>query len=88
MQASWWKSISKLDDDQQKAIALDDDDDHLGLRGNGPADPRYCIIDEKVRRVYYTRSGIERMLEALRSTPSEALASIASISTIDQFRAQ
>ena len=27
---------------------------HVGLRGDGPADPRYCIVDEKVRRVYYT----------------------------------
>lgn len=29
MEASWWKSISDLDDDQKKAIALDEDNDHL-----------------------------------------------------------
>jgi superfamily I DNA/RNA helicase len=29
MEASWWKSIGELDDDQKKAIALDDDEDHL-----------------------------------------------------------
>lgn len=29
MEASWWKSISELDDDQKKAIALDEDEDHL-----------------------------------------------------------
>lgn len=29
MEASWWKSVSELDDDQKKAIALDEDEDHL-----------------------------------------------------------
>ncbi|GAA0325530.1 hypothetical protein GCM10009087_39820 [Sphingomonas oligophenolica] len=29
MEASWWKSIGELDDDQKKAIALDDDANHL-----------------------------------------------------------
>lgn len=29
MEASWWKSIGELDDDQKKVIALDDDADHL-----------------------------------------------------------
>jgi len=29
MEASWWKSIGELDDDQKKAIALNDDEDHL-----------------------------------------------------------
>ena len=29
MEAAWWKSISELDDDQRKAIALDEDKDHL-----------------------------------------------------------
>lgn len=29
MEASWWKSLSELDDDQRKVIALDDDADYL-----------------------------------------------------------
>lgn len=29
MEASWWKNIGELDDDQKKAIALGDDHDHL-----------------------------------------------------------
>ncbi len=58
---------------------------YAGLRGNGPSDPRYCIIDDKVRRVYYTRAGIERLEEALRTSPGIALASFASQSTIEQF---
>lgn len=29
MEASWWKSVSELDDDQKKVIALDEDEDHL-----------------------------------------------------------
>jgi len=29
MEASWWKSIADLDDDQKRAIALDEDEDHL-----------------------------------------------------------
>lgn len=29
MEASWWKNLGDLDDDQKKAIALDDDQDHL-----------------------------------------------------------
>ncbi|MFT9382626.1 ATP-binding domain-containing protein [Gluconobacter sp. P5B12] len=29
MEASWWKNLGDLDDDQQKAIALDPDEDHL-----------------------------------------------------------
>lgn len=29
MEASWWKSVSELDDDQRKVIALDDDTDYL-----------------------------------------------------------
>jgi superfamily I DNA and RNA helicase len=29
MEASWWKSIGDLDDDQKRAIALDEDGDHL-----------------------------------------------------------
>jgi len=60
---------------------------HVGLRGDGPADPRYCIVDEKVGRVYYTRAGIERLEEALRASPGEALASFASKSTIEQYEA-
>ncbi|MDY1010232.1 ATP-binding protein [Sphingomonas sp. CFBP9019] len=61
---------------------------YVGLRGDAPADPRYCIVDEKVRRVYYTRAGIERLEEALRASPGEALASFASKATIDQFEAE
>lgn len=56
-----------------------------GLRGDGAADPRYCIVDEKVRRVYYTRAGIERLEQELRGSPAEALASFASRSNIEQF---
>jgi superfamily I DNA and RNA helicase len=29
MEASWWKSVSELDDEQRKAIALGEDEDHL-----------------------------------------------------------
>lgn len=58
---------------------------HVGLRGDGPGDPRYCIVDEKVRRVYYTRAGIERLEDVLRASPGEALASFASKSTIEQY---
>ncbi|ETA51207.1 ATP-binding domain-containing protein [Ponticoccus alexandrii] len=29
MEASWWKNIADLDDDQKKAISLDEDEDHL-----------------------------------------------------------
>ena len=29
MEVSWWKNISELDDDQKKAIALDEEEDHL-----------------------------------------------------------
>ncbi len=29
MEASWWKSLGELDDEQKKAIALDEDNDHL-----------------------------------------------------------
>jgi len=29
MEASWWKNIGELDDDQKKAIALGEDEDHL-----------------------------------------------------------
>lgn len=61
---------------------------HVGLRGDGPADPRYCIVDEKVRRVYYTRAGIEKLGEAVRATPAETLASFASKPTIEQFEAE
>ena len=61
---------------------------YVGLRGDSPADPQYCIVDEKVRRVYYTRAGIQRLDEALRVSPGEALASFASKSTIAQFEAQ
>lgn len=60
---------------------------HAGLRGDGPADPRYCIVDEKVRRVYYTRAGIERLEEAMRASPGETLASFASKTTIEQYEA-
>lgn len=47
---------------------------HAGIRGDAPADPRYCIEDLKVKRVYYTRAGIERLAQALRDRPAEALA--------------
>lgn len=60
---------------------------HVGVRGEGPADPRFCIVDEKVRRVYYTRAGLERLSEALRASPAETLASFSSRSTIEQFEA-
>lgn len=58
---------------------------HVGIRGDAPADPRYCIEDLKVKRVYYTRAGIERLAEALRDRPAEALASFASRATMEQF---
>ena len=58
---------------------------YAGLRGDEPADPRFCIIDQKVRRVYYTRAGIQRLEEALRGSPGDALNSFAAKSTIDQF---
>ena len=58
---------------------------HVGLRGDGPADPRYCIVDEKVHRVYYTRLGIEKLGEALRAAPVETLASFASKLTIEKL---
>lgn len=60
---------------------------HVGLRGDGPTDPRYCIVDEKVGRVYYTRAGIERLEHALRTSPAETLAAFASRPTIEQFKA-
>jgi hypothetical protein len=58
---------------------------HVGLRGDGPADPRYCIVDDKVRRVYYTRAGLERLEQELRAHPAASLASFASKATIEQF---
>lgn len=60
---------------------------HVGLRGDGPVDPRYCIVDAKVNRVYYTRAGLERLEAALRAAPADALASFASKPTISQFEA-
>lgn len=60
---------------------------HVGLRGDGAADPRYCIVDEKVRRVYYTRAGITKLGDAMREAPAERLASFASRPTIEQFEA-
>lgn len=60
---------------------------HAGLRGDGRGDPRYCIVDDKVRRVYYTRAGIERLEQALRASPGDALASFASKPNIEQFAA-
>ena len=61
---------------------------HVGWRGDGPGDPRYCIVDDKVRRVYYTRAGIKRLEEALRASPADALASFASKPNIEQFAAE
>lgn len=56
-----------------------------GLRGDGAVDPRYCIVDEKVRRVYYTRAGMERLEQKLRAASAEALASFASRANIEKF---
>lgn len=61
---------------------------HVGWRGDGLADPRYCIVDDKIGRVYYTRAGIERLEETLRASPADALASFASKPNIEQFAAE
>jgi hypothetical protein len=60
---------------------------YVGLRGDEPADPLYCIVDQKVGRVYYTRAGLERLEHALRTSPGDALASFASRLTIEQYEA-
>lgn len=56
---------------------------HVGIRGAGDADPRFCIEDAKVKRVFYTRAGLDRLREAIIDDPEAALRSFASKATIE-----
>lgn len=56
---------------------------HVGIRGAGNADPRFCIEDAKVKRVFYTRAGLDRLRQAINDDPEESLRSFASKATID-----
>jgi hypothetical protein len=58
---------------------------HVGIRGAGDADPRFCIEDAKVKRVFYTRAGLDRLRQAINEDPEQALRSFASKATIDRI---
>lgn len=58
---------------------------HVGIRGDGPADPRFCIVDAKVNRVYYTRAGIEHLAQRLRASPAECLRTFGSKAAIESY---
>ena len=60
---------------------------HTGMRGDGPADPRFCIVDAKVNRVYYTRAGIEHLVREVRAAPAECLRSFGSKAAIEDYEA-
>ena len=60
---------------------------HAGLRGDGSGDPRFCIVDAKVNRVFYTRAGIQHLEDVLRAQGAEALRSFASKPTLEAYEA-
>lgn len=51
---------------------------HLGIRAGNESDERYCIVETKLKRAYYTRAGIAHIAERLRAEPEESLRSFAS----------
>ncbi|MEO1168566.1 MAG: ATP-binding protein [Pseudomonadota bacterium] len=59
---------------------------HLGIRGDGEADPQFCINDEKLKRIYYTQSGVDLMENEIRDNSRDALQSFASRETIARYQ--
>jgi hypothetical protein len=58
---------------------------HLGLRRDGVCDPRYCVEERKLKRVFYTRGGIQKVREAVSADPLGALRSFAGRGAIERY---
>ena len=60
---------------------------HLGVRNGTETDRRYCVYDQKVKRAFYLRAGIEHILERLRAEPDDCLPAFASRATVQAYEA-
>ena len=60
---------------------------HLGVRNGTETDRRYCVYDQKVKRAFYLRAGIEHIMERLRAEPDDCLPAFASRATIQAYEA-
>ena len=60
---------------------------HLGVRNGVETDRRYCVYDQKVKRAFYLRAGIEHIMERLQAEPDDCLPAFASKATIQAYEA-
>jgi Putative DNA-binding domain len=79
MQKTYWKGFRFAGSHLAKLAA------HLSIRKNGACDPRYCVEEKKLRRVFYTRAGLDFIRKAVSANPDSTLKSFASKPTIEQF---
>lgn len=60
----------------------------IGIRTGTETDPRYCVQEKKLNRVFYTRAGIEYVASKLRADPDDLLRSFAARATIAAHEAR
>ena len=58
---------------------------HLGLRRGMETDARYCIYDNKFKRFFYTRAGVQHLINALKADPNGCLPSFAAKKFLDTY---
>ena len=61
---------------------------HLGVRNGVETNRRYCVYDQKVKRAFYLRAGIEHIMERLQAEPDNCLPAFASKATIQAYEAR
>jgi hypothetical protein len=59
----------------------------LGIRSNDGCDPRYCVEEKKLKRLFYTQAGLELIRKRTSANPRQAIKSFASKTSIQQYDA-
>ena len=82
IEATYWKGIAFTATHVAKLAA------HVGIRRGGVFDPRYCVEERKLKRVFYTPAGINKLREAVATDPMGALRSFAARSAIERYETE
>ena len=61
---------------------------HLNLRRGEETDQRYCLYDNKIKRYFYPRAGIQHITDKLREDPGTFLPAFASKATVQAYEAR
>jgi hypothetical protein len=59
----------------------------LGVRSNDGCDPRYCVEEKKLKRLFYTEAALELIRNRVAAHPGECIKSFASKASIQQYQA-